>query len=80
MNVVPDSDYQSTLDAVYVYVVPWSEFLIVLSHPDYPQGGGSSESVGSFNVMGNPDTDPTRKSGHVPHIGPTESLTGVPRS
>ena len=34
-----DSSYQSTLDAVYVYVVPWSEFPIVPSYPDYPQYG-----------------------------------------
>ena len=27
------SHYQSTLDAVYVYVVPWSEFPIVPSYP-----------------------------------------------
>ena len=27
------SHYQSTLDAVYVYVVPWSEFPIVPSFP-----------------------------------------------
>jgi len=31
------SHYQSTLDAVYVYVVPWSEFPIVSSYPHYPQ-------------------------------------------
>jgi len=30
------SHYQSTLDAVYVYVVPWSEFPIVPSYPHYP--------------------------------------------
>jgi len=30
---------QSTLDAVYVYVVPWSEFRIVPSYPHYPQAG-----------------------------------------
>ena len=28
---------QSNLDAVYVYVVPWSEFPIVPSYPHYPQ-------------------------------------------
>ena len=28
-----DSPYQSTLDAVHVYVVPWSEFPIVFSSP-----------------------------------------------
>jgi len=28
----------STLDAVYVYVVPWSEFPIVPSYPHYPVG------------------------------------------
>ena len=31
MTVVSDSHYQSTLDAVYVYVVSWSEFPIVPS-------------------------------------------------
>ena len=36
MTVVSDSHYQSTLDAVYVYVVPWSEFPIVPSYPHYP--------------------------------------------
>jgi len=30
--------YQSTLDAIYVLVVPWSEFPIVPSCPHYPQG------------------------------------------
>jgi len=34
--VVSDSRYLSTLDAVYVYVVPWSEFPIVPSYPHYP--------------------------------------------
>ena len=34
---VSDSRYQSTLDAVYVYVVPWSEFTIVPSYPHYTQ-------------------------------------------
>ena len=28
---------RSTLDAVYVYVVPWSEFPIDPSYPHYPQ-------------------------------------------
>jgi len=28
--------YQSTLDAVYVYEVPWSEFPIIPSYPHYP--------------------------------------------
>ena len=28
---------QSTLDAVYVYVVPWLEFPTVPSYPHYPQ-------------------------------------------
>ena len=36
MPVVSVSHYQSTLDAVYVYVVPWSEFPIVTSYPHYP--------------------------------------------
>ena len=36
MTVVSDSHYQSTVDAVYVYVVPWSEFPIVPSYPHYP--------------------------------------------
>ena len=27
----------STLDAVYVYLVPWSELTIVPSYPHYPQ-------------------------------------------
>ena len=36
MTVVSDSHYQFTLDAVYVYVVPWSEFPIVPSYPHYP--------------------------------------------
>ena len=33
-----DSHYQSTLDAVDVYVVPWSEFPIFPVYPHYPQG------------------------------------------
>ena len=37
MTVLSDPSYQSTLDAVYVYVVPWSEFSIVPSYPHYPQ-------------------------------------------
>ena len=28
--------YQSTLDAVYVYVVPWLQFPIAPSYSDYP--------------------------------------------
>ena len=36
MTVVSDSHYQSTFDAVYVYVVPRSEFPIVPSYP-HPQ-------------------------------------------
>ena len=32
MAVVSDSHYQSTLDDVYVHVVPWSEIPIVLSY------------------------------------------------
>ena len=35
MSVVSDSHYQSTVDDVYVYVVPWSEFCIVPSYPHY---------------------------------------------
>ena len=31
--------HQSTLDAVYVYAVPWAEFLIVPSCPPYAHGG-----------------------------------------
>ena len=40
VTVVSESHYQSTLDEVYVYVVPWSEFPIVPSYSHYPQGGG----------------------------------------
>ena len=36
MTIVSDSHYQSSLDAVYVYVVSWSEFPIVPSYPHYP--------------------------------------------
>ena len=36
MTVVSNSHYRSTLDAVYVYVVPWPEFPIVPSYPHYP--------------------------------------------
>jgi len=35
---VSHSHYQSTPDAVSVYVAPWSEFPIVPSYPHYPQG------------------------------------------
>jgi len=35
---------QSTLDAVYVYEVPWSEFPIVPSYPHYPQPGKETAS------------------------------------
>ena len=34
---VYDSPYQSTIDAVYGYVVPWSEFPIVPSYPHCPK-------------------------------------------
>ena len=34
-----DSHYPSTVDAAYVYVVPWSEFPIVPSNPHYPHPG-----------------------------------------
>ena len=40
ITFVSDSHYQSTLDAVYAHVVPWSEFPIVHSYPHYPHGGG----------------------------------------
>ena len=33
IGFVYDSPYQSTLNAVYIHVVPWSEFSIVLSYP-----------------------------------------------
>ena len=33
MTVLFDPSYQSTLDAVYIYVVSWSEFPIVPSCP-----------------------------------------------
>ena len=33
MAVVSDSHHQSTLDAVYVCVGPWSEFPVVPSYP-----------------------------------------------
>ena len=36
MDGVSDSHHQSALDAVYVYVVPWSETSIVPSYPHYP--------------------------------------------
>ena len=29
--------YQSNMDALYVYVVPWSVFPIAASYPHYPQ-------------------------------------------
>ena len=38
MTAESDSDYQSTLDAVYVYVLPWLEFPIVVSYNHFPQG------------------------------------------
>ena len=34
--VVSDSHYRSTLDAVYLNLVPWSEFPIVPPYPHYP--------------------------------------------
>ena len=36
-DIVSDSHYQSTLDAVYMHEVPWSEFPIVPSYPHYSQ-------------------------------------------
>ena len=39
MTVVSGSHYESTLDAVYVYEVPWSESPIAPSYPHYPQEG-----------------------------------------
>jgi len=36
MTVVFDPHYQSTFDAIYVYVVPWSDFPTVPSYPHYP--------------------------------------------
>ena len=35
--------FGSTLDAVYVYEVPWSEFPIVPLPPHYPHGGGVAQ-------------------------------------
>ena len=45
MTVVFDSHQQSTLDAVYVYEVPWSEFPIVPSYPHYPRQRGVKSSL-----------------------------------
>jgi len=45
MTVVSDSHYQSTIDAAYVYAVPWSEFPIVPSYPHYPQSPPSIPSL-----------------------------------
>ena len=45
ITLVSHSHYQSTLDAVYVYVVPWSEFPIVPSYPHYPHGACLSLSL-----------------------------------
>ena len=45
-----DSHYQSTLDAVYVYVVPWTEFPIVPSYPHYQQAAASAK--GCVRVRG----------------------------
>ena len=50
---VSDSHYQATLDAVYVYLVPWSEFPIVPSYPYYPQSARLIRQV-----------DPARLSRH----------------
>ena len=50
MTVVSDSHYQSTLDAVYEYVVPWSEFPIVLSYPHYPHQPSERDQIASFQA------------------------------
>ena len=57
-RVVSDSQYQSTPDAVYVYVVPWSEYPSIPSNPQHShdaryegnvvleEGGGSEVGGG----------------------------------
>ena len=37
VTVVSNFHYQSTLDAAYVCVLPWSEFSIIPSYPQYPR-------------------------------------------
>ena len=44
MTDISDSHYQSTLDAVYVYVVPWSEFPFVPSYSHCPHAGATNET------------------------------------
>jgi len=43
---------QSALDAVYIFVVPWSEFPIVPSYPHYPLTIPASALRGLANVVG----------------------------
>ena len=48
MRTPPQGASQSTLDAVYVYVVPWSEFPIVPSLPSLP----THEPLGDVGAIG----------------------------
>ena len=50
MAVVFDSHYHSSLDVVYVYIVPWSEFPIVPSYPQFPQGAGGTGAGEACNT------------------------------
>jgi hypothetical protein len=49
-TVVSDSHYQSTLDAVYVYVVPWSQFPIVPSFSDYPHSTSLNAAEQTWHI------------------------------
>ena len=51
--------YQSTLDAVYVYVVPWLEFPIISSHPHHPQLTWPVPRAPSLSIQQHPARRPT---------------------
>ena len=77
MTVASDSHDQSTLDAVYVYVVSWLQFPNVPSYPHYPRGGGGecseeeggleSGSGGGWMAETSGDTTPWRMTGVALH-------------
>jgi hypothetical protein len=46
-----DPYYQFTLDAVYLYVVPWSELPIVPSYPRYPHQSITRRTTSTGKVL-----------------------------
>jgi len=65
-----DSRYQSTLDAVYVYAVPWSEFPFVPSYPHYPHAARMRRAQRSAPNTSHPAPYTRHPTPYTPHSTP----------